>query len=105
MRGAPRRSPVPSSSAARRPSHPASSSHAWPPMQREDLDMSIERRFFARLVVKLATAALVSATCLGGAALAKPLVHAIPADIASLDPADIRGQQDQENGVHASAAP
>ncbi|HEX9524619.1 MAG TPA: ABC transporter substrate-binding protein, partial [Reyranella sp.] len=62
--------------------------------------MSIERRFFARLVVKLATAALVSATCLGGAALAKPLVHAIPADIASLDPADIRGQQDQEIGVN-----
>jgi len=31
---------------------------------------------------------------------AKPLVHAIPADIASLDPADIRGQQDQEIGVN-----
>jgi peptide/nickel transport system substrate-binding protein len=62
--------------------------------------MSIERRSFARLVVRLATAALVSATCLGGAALAKPLVHAIPADIASLDPADIRGQQDQEIGVN-----
>ena len=62
--------------------------------------MSIERRFFARLVVRLAAAALVSATCLGGAALAKPLVHAIPADIASLDPADIRGQQDQEIGVN-----
>ncbi len=30
------------------------------------------------------------------AADAKPLVHAIPADVASLDPADIRGQQDQE---------
>ena len=35
-----------------------------------------------------------------GAAPAKPLVHAIPADIASLDPADIRGQQDQEIGVN-----
>ena len=42
-------------------------------------------------------AALLLAT---GAAPAKPLVHAIPADIASLDPADIRGQQDQEIGVN-----
>lgn len=33
-------------------------------------------------------------------AAAKPLVHAIPSDIASLDPADIRGQQDQEIGVN-----
>src|ERR1700704_1559286 len=94
------RSPVPSSSTARRPSHPAISRHAWPPLQREDSDMLIERRFFARLVVRLATAALISATCLGGAALAKPLVHAIPSDIASLDPADIRGPQDQEIGVN-----
>ncbi|WP_158292153.1 ABC transporter substrate-binding protein [Paracraurococcus ruber] len=30
----------------------------------------------------------------------KPLVHAIPADIASLDPADIRSQQDQEIGCN-----
>src|SRR3982074_2415392 len=94
------RSPVPSSSTARRPSHPAIPRHAWPPLQREDSDMLIERRFFARLVVRLATAALISATCLGGAALAKPLVHAIPSDIASLHPADIRGQQDQEIGVN-----
>jgi peptide/nickel transport system substrate-binding protein len=35
-----------------------------------------------------------------GAVAAKPLVHAIPADIASLDPVDIRGQQDQEIGVN-----
>src|SRR5580698_642086 len=35
-----------------------------------------------------------------GAVSAKPFVHAIPADIASLDPADIRGQQDQEIGVN-----
>ena len=62
--------------------------------------MSIQRRLFSRLVARLAAAALVSATCLGGAAAAKPLVHAIPADIASLDPADIRGQQDQEIGVN-----
>ncbi|SEP43126.1 ABC-type transport system, substrate-binding protein [Rhodospirillales bacterium URHD0017] len=34
------------------------------------------------------------------AAIAKPLVHAIPSDIASLDPADIRGQQDQEIGTN-----
>ncbi len=32
--------------------------------------------------------------------MAKPFVHAIPSDIASLDPADIRGQQDQEIGVN-----
>lgn len=42
-------------------------------------------------------AALLLAT---GAAPAKPLVHAIPADISSLDPADIRSQQDQEIGVN-----
>src|SRR5260370_19655107 len=89
--------PAPSSWTARRPSHPAISSHAWPPLQREDSDMLIERRFFVRLAVRLAAAALVSATCLGGAAPAKPLVHAIPADIASLDPADIRGQQGPED--------
>src|SRR3979411_2031301 len=94
------RSPVPSSSTARRPSHPAISRHAWPPLQREDSDMLIERRFFARLAVRLATAALASLPCLAGAAVAKPLVHAIPSDIASLAPADIRGQQDQEIGVN-----
>ncbi|MFO1082052.1 MAG: ABC transporter substrate-binding protein [Reyranellaceae bacterium] len=48
--------------------------------------------------------ALVAALALGSwtasAAPAKPLVHAIPNDIASLDPADIRGQQDQEIGVN-----
>jgi peptide/nickel transport system substrate-binding protein len=47
----------------------------------------IRRRLLAALaVVLLATSA----------AAAKPFVHAIPADIASLDPADVRGQQDQE---------
>ena len=56
----------------------------------------MQRRFLARL----AFAALVFTTSLGGAASAKPFVHAIPADIASLDPADIRGQQDQEIGVN-----
>ena len=44
--------------------------------------------------------ALLAGLYAGGAAAAKPLVHAIPADIASLDPADIRGQQDQEIGVN-----
>ncbi|WP_428671619.1 ABC transporter substrate-binding protein [Reyranella sp.] len=49
------------------------------------------RRIFVALV-----ALAFSASAVG----AKPLVHAIPADIASLDPADIRGQQDQEIGVN-----
>jgi peptide/nickel transport system substrate-binding protein len=45
--------------------------------------------------------ALLAVLCAANAAVvAKPLVHAIPADIASLDPADIRGQQDQEIGVN-----
>lgn len=45
-------------------------------------------------------AGMLAAFGLAHAAEAKPLVHAIPADIASLDPADIRGQQDQEIGVN-----
>jgi peptide/nickel transport system substrate-binding protein len=45
-------------------------------------------------------AAVLLALGSAAAAGAKPLVHAIPADIASLDPADIRGQQDQEIGVN-----
>jgi len=45
-------------------------------------------------------AAMLLALGSAAAAGAKPLVHAIPADIASLDPADIRGQQDQEIGVN-----
>src|SRR5471030_1435068 len=59
--------------------------------------MPICRRVIARL---LGIAALASA--IGGPAFAAPkaLVHAIPADIASLDPAYIRGQQDQEIGVN-----
>lgn len=44
--------------------------------------------------------ALWAVMALAGAASAKPFVHAIPNDIASLDPADIRGQQDQEIGVN-----
>lgn len=50
----------------------------------------------------LGAAALMTMTAAGGvgAQQSKPFVHAIPADIASLDPADIRGQQDQEIGVN-----
>jgi peptide/nickel transport system substrate-binding protein len=49
---------------------------------------------------RLLTFLLACALGVGGTVSAKPLVHAIPADIASLDPADIRGQQDQEIGVN-----
>jgi peptide/nickel transport system substrate-binding protein len=45
-------------------------------------------------------AGMLAALGAAGAAEAKPFVHAIPNDIASLDPADIRGQQDQEIGVN-----
>ena len=56
--------------------------------------MMMPRRLLFELAATLA--ALGSAGAVG----AKPLVHAIPADIASLDPADIRGQQDQEIGTN-----
>ena len=61
--------------------------------------MLMHRRSITRL---LGLTAFASAMAVGSAAFAapKPLVHAIPADIASLDPADIRGQQDQEIGVN-----
>jgi peptide/nickel transport system substrate-binding protein len=51
---------------------------------------------------RLLVTALLAACALPAAAAGptKPLVHAIPSDIASLDPADIRGQQDQEIGVN-----
>lgn len=51
-----------------------------------------------RLVIGLA--ATLAALGAAGVAAAKPFVHAIPADIASLDPADVRGQQDQEIGTN-----
>jgi peptide/nickel transport system substrate-binding protein len=51
-----------------------------------------------RILVGAAT--LLAVLSGAGAVAAKPLVHAIPADIASLDPVDIRGQQDQEIGVN-----
>ncbi len=61
--------------------------------------MTLHRRDLARLA--LATGAFAAT---GHNALAqgapRPFVHAIPADIASLDPADSRGQQDQEIGVN-----
>jgi len=60
--------------------------------------MPVQRRSIARL---LGLATLASAIGVSHVAFAaKPLVHAIPSDIASLDPADIRGQQDQEIGVN-----
>jgi peptide/nickel transport system substrate-binding protein len=60
--------------------------------------MPAQHRLIIRLLglMTLASAIGVSHVVLA----AKPLVHAIPADIASLDPADIRGQQDQEIGVN-----
>lgn len=61
--------------------------------------MLMQRHQFTRLLGRLAVVALVSASSAGQAG-AKPFVHAIPSDIASLDPADIRGQQDQEIGVN-----
>ncbi|CAN5912798.1 hypothetical protein BH11PSE3_BH11PSE3_39820 [soil metagenome] len=54
-----------------------------------------------RLVIGLA--ATLAALGAAGVAAAKPFVHAIPADIASLDPADVRGQQDQEIGTNVYA--
>jgi peptide/nickel transport system substrate-binding protein len=51
----------------------------------------MQRRLLAALAAVLLTTSAVAA---------KPFVHAIPADIASLDPVDIRGQQDQEIGVN-----
>jgi len=56
--------------------------------------MILKRRRFA---VSAAALAVTAGRASGRATAAvKPLVHAIPADIASLDPADIRGQQAQE---------
>ncbi len=60
--------------------------------------MRLNRRSFGTMTA--ATALLLGSATNSRAAPAKPLVHAIPSDIASLDPADIRGQQDQEIGVN-----
>ena len=88
-----RRRPVRRLSRRRRKAPSVRRSQRTSPLQRQT-DMSMTR-FAARSCWPC---------CAGrdmlGAAVAKPLVHAIPADIASLDPADIRGQQDQEIGVN-----
>jgi len=66
--------------------------------------VSKRSRFLSRVVVP-AVAALFLALPGGmsstvALAQTKPFVHAIPNDINSLDPADIKGQQDQEIGVN-----
>ena len=58
--------------------------------------MTLRRRLLTQAALAAPFASLAPAT----AAPAKPLVHALPSDIASLDPADIRSQQDQEIGVN-----
>jgi peptide/nickel transport system substrate-binding protein len=60
--------------------------------------MPIQRRLISRMLGLVTLASAIGASHV--ALAAKPLVHAIPSDIASLDPADIRGQQDQEIGVN-----
>jgi peptide/nickel transport system substrate-binding protein len=60
--------------------------------------MPIQRRLISRMLGLFTLASAIGASHV--ALAAKPLVHAIPSDIASLDPADIRGQQDQEIGVN-----
>ena len=62
--------------------------------------MPLDPRRFAALAATTLGAAALSAGRAARAAPPRPLVHAIPSDIASLDPADIRGQQDQEIGVN-----
>ena len=61
--------------------------------------MQTDRRGFAKLALAGGLATLAGGSRPGHAA-DKPFVHAIPADISSLDPADIRSQQDQEIGVN-----
>ncbi|PZP43783.1 MAG: hypothetical protein DI601_14160 [Azospirillum brasilense] len=61
--------------------------------------MQTDRRGFAKLALAGGLTTLASGARPGHAA-DKPFVHAIPADISSLDPADIRSQQDQEIGVN-----
>ncbi|WP_111399996.1 ABC transporter substrate-binding protein [Humitalea rosea] len=64
--------------------------------------MLTDRRSLGRMAIA-GGAALAAGTQRASAqprAATKPLVHAIPSDIASLDPADIRGQQDQEIGCN-----
>lgn len=65
--------------------------------------MTIDRRGLGRLAIAgglAAVPALRGRVAMAQPAAPKPLVHAIPNDVASLDPADIRNQQDQEIGVN-----
>jgi peptide/nickel transport system substrate-binding protein len=62
--------------------------------------MLTDRRGLSRLILAGGAAALAGAPGPAAAQAGKPFVHAIPSDIASLDPADIRGQQDQEIGCN-----
>jgi len=66
--------------------------------------MTLDRRRFSGLALGSGAALLAGrgarAQGTGQGAAQRPLVHAIPADISSLDPADSRSQQDQEIGVN-----
>jgi peptide/nickel transport system substrate-binding protein len=61
--------------------------------------MTILRRDLARLALGAGVLAAGTRDAVAQAA-ARPFVHAVPADISSLDPADSRSQQDQEIGVN-----
>lgn len=61
--------------------------------------MTLQRRDLARLALATGALAATRRDALAQGAL-RPFVHAIPADISSLDPADSRSQQDQEIGVN-----
>jgi peptide/nickel transport system substrate-binding protein len=62
--------------------------------------MTLDRRHFAKLALASGAAVLASRGSFAQGGGQRPLVHAIPADISSLDPADSRSQQDQEIGVN-----
>ena len=62
--------------------------------------MTFGRRHLAKFAVASGAAILGSEEAMAQGAGLRPLVHAIPADISSLDPADSRSQQDQEIGVN-----
>lgn len=61
--------------------------------------MTLHRRDLARLALATGALAAPQRHALAQGA-PRPFVHAIPADISSLDPADSRSQQDQEIGVN-----
>ncbi|MBR0650186.1 hypothetical protein GXW78_10970 [Roseomonas terrae] len=62
--------------------------------------MTLDRRHFAKLAVASGAAIVTARESFAQGSGQRPLVHAIPADISSLDPADSRSQQDQEIGVN-----